>query len=252
MEWLKDKKNAPIVATIAGAVIVAVFCLWWFVLRAPAETPPDQTAQQTDGSGAPPPGAAMTPAAGAPPAPAPAAAVAPAAGNGVQVASVTPMETWRSDPFQPIGYKPPKKGRQPKPPIWDFPYEKLPINFKADGGRGKKWEKPEIQQPSRRMAGILLNDRVYAIIESNGASQVVQPGDYTTDRLATVERIEPDKVVLKTVDDKPRYITVRMAGSPTAGSSPMGLTSPSSPPVSRYGPQPPGMPRGAPGLEPPP
>ena len=153
------------------------------------------------------------------------------------------METWRGDPFQPIGYKPPKKGRQPKPPIWDFPYEKLPINFRADGGRGKKWEKPEIQQPSRRMAGILLNDRVYAIIESNGASQVVQPGDYTTDRLAMVERIESDRVVLKTVDEKPRYITVKMAASPTIQPS----VAPSAPPMPNYGPPNPGRPGRPPG-----
>ena len=66
------------------------------------------------------------------------------------------------------------------------------------------------------MAGILLGDRVYAIIDTSGATQVVQPGDYTTDRLAVVQRIEPDKVVLKTVDEKPRYITVRMGASPIA------------------------------------
>lgn len=251
MEWLKDKKNAPIVATIAVVVIVGVgLCMWRFVISPPQAPLPDQTAQQTAELGAPPPDGTMMPAApgtDVPAATAPAAAVTPAAGNGVQVASVTPMETWRSDPFQPIGYKPPARGRQPKPPIWDFPYMKLPIKLLADGGHGKKWEKPEIQQPSRRMAGILLNDRVYAIIESNGASQVVQPGDYTTDRLAMVERIEPDKVVLKTVDDKPRYITVRMAASPTVQSSPAGSTSPSGPP--RYAPSAPGLPRGgAPGL----
>lgn len=265
MEWLKDKKNAPIVAAIAGAVIVAVFCLWWFVLRAPAETPvtPDETAQQ----GAPAPGDAgagvVAPAGpGTPGGPAatgvPAAtspgvpgttASTPAAANGVQVASVKPMETWRGDPFQPIGYKPVKKGPQPKPHIWDFPYEKLPIRFKVDGGKGKKWEKPEIQQPSRRMAGLLLNDRVYAIIEANGSSQVVQPGDYTTDRLAMVERIESDRVVLKTVDEKPRYITVKMAGSPKVQTGSAEPGSPA-PPMPR-----PGANRGgamAPGLNSPP
>lgn len=95
-------------------------------------------------------------------------------------------------------------------PIRDFPFTTLPG---VTISRKVQKEKPEIQQPPRRMAGILLNDRVYAIIESGTGSEVVQPGDYLKDRLAMVQRIEPDKVVLKTVDEKPRYITVRMASS---------------------------------------
>jgi len=98
-----------------------------------------------------------------------------------------------------------------------------------------------VQQPSRRMAGILLGDRVYAIIETNGIAQVVQPGDYTTDRLAVVERIEPGKVVLKTVDEKPRYVAVRMAASPVSQT-----VTPSQP----TGPGQPNFP-GPPGIRPP-
>jgi len=120
------------------------------------------------------------------------------------------METWRGDPFLPIGYKARKKLIRVTAPIRDFPFITLPGVSVATK---VKREKPEIQQPPRRMAGILLNDRVYAIIESNGGSEVVQPGDYLKDRLAMVQKIEPDKVVLKTVDEKPRYITVRMAAS---------------------------------------
>jgi hypothetical protein len=140
------------------------------------------------------------------------------------------METWRADPFLPIGYKPPPKAKvQPKPRIADFPFMKIPVKI-TTAGVGKKVDKPEIPQPSRRMAGILLDDRIYAIIETNGVSQVVQPGDYTTDRLALVERIEPDKVVLKTVDDKPRYITVKMASSPVTQQLDTGA-SPGAPPA---------------------
>jgi hypothetical protein len=162
---------------------------------------------------------------------------APAQPAGVtEVASAQPMEAWRGDPFLPIGYKPPPKSAvQPKPRIADFPFMKLPVSLPAGGEKAKKIEKPEIVQPSRRMAGILLDDRVYAIIETNGVSQVVQPGDYTTDRLALVERIEPDKVVLKTVDEKPRYITVKMAASPISQSQ----DDMSAPPI----PSRPGMPR---------
>lgn len=263
MDWLKDKKNQPIVAGIAiGVVVIVVACLWFFVLRpAPAATAtdatatPDQTAQQTPGGptpGAPAPGvtpavpgpgdarpAAPATGAAAPAAPGqpgqPATPAQPAAGApvpGVKVASVTPMETWRGDPFQPIGYKPTPKVTN-KPHIRDFPFDRLPVRVVWDkAGNDRRKQKAEIQQPSRRMAGILLNDRVYAIIEAGGVSQVVQPGDYTTDRLAMVERIEPDRVVLKTVDEKPRYITVKMAASPMAQS---GSGSPSAPTSSSSG-----------------
>lgn len=232
MEWLKDKKNQPIVIAIASVVIVGVLVFVYFsYIKAPST--PDQSAA-TPGvtAGAPPavdpstlpPGSAppaaapaASPAAPGTPAAAPAAAtatatagVAPAAGKNAQVASITPMETWRGDPFLPIGYKA-KKVAHVTAPIRDFPFMTLPG---VSISRTLKREKPEIQQPSRRMAGILQNDRIYAIIESNGESHVYQPGDYTIpDRLAMVQRIEPDKVVLKTVDDKPRYITVRMAAS---------------------------------------
>lgn len=229
MEWLKDPKNQPIVAAIAAVVILtAGFCAYWFGMRTPPSPAPaaDQAQVQQDAApvdgGAPVDPAADPGASPEPPAPegAPAPEAAPAAQpEQVQVASLQPMETWRADPFQPIGYKQPAKIKPPKPRIMDFPFMKIPIKFPVGGGKGEKWEKPEQPQPSRRMAGLLLNDRVYAIIEANGVSQVVQPGDYTTDRLALVERIESDKVILKTTDEKPRYITVKMAAAPTVQSA---------------------------------
>ncbi len=223
MEWVKDPKNQPIVAAIAIVVIIGVGIFYYFsFIKPPApapaatETAPAPGAEVAPASApgaAPPPAPGMDPAATAgtpdPSAGTAPAASAPAASTSAQVASVTPMETWRSDPFMPIGHKA-KKAVRVTPPIRDFPFVTLP------GVRGRKQveqESPEIQQPPRRMAGILLNDRVYAIIESNGGSEVVQPGDYLKDRLAMVQKIEPDRVVLKTVDKKPRYITVKMARS---------------------------------------
>lgn len=235
MDWLKDPKNQKIVVPALIAVIVGGMIFAYFMyFRGPSAPSADQAAQtqqqfdpvtgQPISSGSAP---APQPDAGQPapaPSPTPDATGAPATGAApsapvaaapaaapVQVAKVTPMQTWRSDPFQPIGYKAPRKGQSKiKPPIMDFPFTKLPGISVV---RTVKREEPEIQQPSRRMAGILLNDRVYAIIESGGTSQVVQPGDYLLDRLASVERIEPGKVILKTVDKKPKYITVRMAAS---------------------------------------
>lgn len=262
MEWVKDPKNQPIVAAIAIVVIIGVGIFYYFNFikapSAPAAPPPEATATATDGSVPQPVGtptsdpAAQTPAPapGAPPtdpstagAPAATTAAAAPAAAGTQVAAVTPMETWRSDPFLPIGHKA-RKVVKVTPPIRDFPFVTLPgVHI----SKTVKREKPEIQQPPRRMAGILLNDRVFAIIESNGGSEVVQPGDYLKDRLAMVQRIEPDRVVLKTVDEKPRYITVRMAES-AHQNTPVSSVGPSNMP----GPIPmPGRPRGgavAPGL----
>lgn len=274
MEWLKDKKNLPIVIAIGAVALVAIgLCLYFFVFSSSGDTT-QQTAQvDTTGAtpGMPPGGAAPTPGgpAAAPPASAPAApaaapptaagatpaATAPATpgapgAKGAQVASIKPMETYRSDPFEPIGYKKPVKVKI-TPPIWDFPFERMPLPRGVSVGTGgKKRVRPEIQQPARRMAGILLNERVYAIIEANGASQVVQPGDYTMpDRLAIVERIEPDRVVLKTVDETPRYITVKMAASPIT-QAPVAVAPPSQGPPGM--PPMPRMPRGNRGMPPPP
>lgn len=224
MEWVKDPKNQPIVAAIALVVIIGVGIFYYFnFIKAPAPAEaPAATASAPDGSVPAADGSVPAPDGTAPAAPAMAPAAAPeggtvaatpaatpAAPTGADVASVTPMETWRGDPFLPIGHTA-KKVVRVTPPIRDFPFDRLPG---VTISRTLKREKPEIQQPPRRMAGVLLNDRVYAIIESNGSSEVVQPGDYLKDRLATVQRIEPDKVVLKTVDETPRYITVRMAAS---------------------------------------
>lgn len=278
MEWLKNPKNQPIVIAVLVAIILAVGVFYYFKFikapsggdTAPAATAPDATAPAggtapSTGPAAAPvgtaPAAATAPAASAPGATAaPAGATAPAgsaapaaattpAAAATQVASVTPMETWRGDPFQPIGYKPVKKAAHIAPPIRDFPFMTLPgIHVKK---RDIEASVPEIQQPPRRMAGILLNDRVYAIIESNGGSEVVQPGDYLKDRLAMVQKIEPDKVVLKTVDKKPRYITVRMAASAhQANSGPSSVAAPSPGGMAIRPPRP--SPAMAPGLGPPP
>lgn len=252
MEWLKDKKNQPVVAAILAVVIVgAGVVVYLTMFRGPggeeaAEAPPAETAvapgEMMPGTTPEMSGTATTTA--TTPAPSQAAAKD-------QSVSATPMETWRSDPFLPIGYKPPKVGPKPKPRITDFPFIKLPVKLPGDGG--KKKEIPEPPQPIRRMAGVLLNNRVYAIIETNGLSEIVQPGDTLSDRLAKVERIEPDKVILKTTAEKPRYLTVRMAASPKAATpsltSPDVGPGPGPGPMYPYGrpPRPPGpMPQGAP------
>ena len=74
-------------------------------------------------------------------------------------------------------------------------------------------------QPSRRKAGILLNGRIFEVIETNGKFGVVQPGDGLADRLAVVDRVERDRVILKTTSKNPRFITIRMAAGNRASRS---------------------------------
>lgn len=222
MDWLKDKKNQPYVALILAVVIVgAGFFVWKMMSPGPsidvaatqeaappdgAEPPPDMPADTAPSTGAPAPGSA--------------------AAQGDQVAA-QPMETWRADPFLPVGYKPPPKvERKPTPRIADFPFIRLPVQLPKDDVEELG---PEPVQPTRRMAGVLLNDRVFAIIESNGQSQIVQPGDVLSDRLARVEKIEPDKVTLKTLTARPRYLVVRMASAPRSAASPAGDTTRTTP-----------------------
>ncbi len=247
MDWLKDKKNQPIAAAIAAVVILAVVGVFFFVNRsssgggAPAADATGASSAMPPGpsAGAPPPapGSAAGPAnATAPPASTPGAPGAPttpgaqatgaspaqpgvggaaAAGakpaGGVQVA-VKPMEIPRADPFMPQGYKKPSGKKKKIPiPIADFP---MPAIYNVASRPVDDSGMPERPQPPRRMAGLLLDGKVFAIIESNGKTDIVQPGDTLSDRLAIVERIERDKVVLKTTGDKPRYLVVRMASSP--------------------------------------
>ena len=244
MDWLKDKKNQPIVAAIAAVVIVGACVLLWLTVfsGSSSQAPPTETASTegmpTDGmpspmqpGGGPPPttqGTMPGAATGAPPqgaAPLQAVAQAPSTG---------PLETYRGDPFLPVGYKPPPTGPRPKPPITDLPILNLgPWPKPPDK---KLW--PEPAQPVRRLAGVMLNGRVYAIIESNGKSQIVQPGEPLQDGLATVERIEADKVILKTTSAAPRYLTVRLASSPRKPASEPAVAGPEGPP----GPPPRGRP----------
>ncbi|MCE5315707.1 MAG: hypothetical protein ABFD49_07910 [Armatimonadota bacterium] len=207
MDWLKDKKNQPIIAVVAAVIIMGVLI---FVIRPmifgggssgdQASAPPEM--------GTPPP---SEPAAQVPEAALPSdTGAAPPAGTAQASTSSTPMEPWRADPFLPVGYKAPVKARVRKLPISDFPFLRISIP-------PKDVEQIQVQdavQPARRMAGLLLNKRVYAIIDTSGVSEIVQPGDRLKDGLAVVEKIEQDKVILKTTDKKPKYIVVRMAASP--------------------------------------
>jgi len=255
MDWLKDKKNQPIV--IGGAVALLVIAIVVIVLSmrsgtsTTAPTMPGMPGAGMPGmpgaggtaSGPPMPGmpgmgsgggmpgmpgmgsgggmpgmGGMSGGAGMPgmPGMSGATAAAPMADSGAipAVAVMQPVEKYRSDPFAPLGVKIGKRlasSRTPalKPTISDFPIKRL-FTYSTDNG-GEAQLAPEPMQPARRMAGILLNSRIFAILETNGKFEIVQPGDTLADRLAIVERVERDRVILKTTSKRPRFITIRMA-----------------------------------------
>jgi len=247
MDWLKDKKNQPIVAAGLAVIIIGAAAAIYFTMFAGGgaattteSLPPSDTTATgtpTDMSAGYPPGTTPmpgTPGASTPPG---AAVAAPAP---IPPGGAVPMEVWRTDPFLPAGYKPPPPGRQPKPkpPIRDLPFG----NFSRWIEEKRKPPPPDLPQPVRRMAGIIVSDRIYAIIETNGLSQIVQPGDMLDDRLAKVERIERDKVILKTMDKVPKLITVRMTSAPRAVTNVTPVTTGGEGPPSPMGPG--GRPRG--------
>jgi hypothetical protein len=120
-----------------------------------------------------------------------------------------PIEPWRNDPFMPLGYKSQTKSQMKvMPRIYDLPFTKEFTYTKRDTAPIY-----QVPQPLRRMSGILMNSRVYAIIETNGRSEIVKPGDPLKDGLATVLSIERDKVILKTTGPNPQLIEIRLSAA---------------------------------------
>jgi hypothetical protein len=80
-------------------------------------------------------------------------------------------------------------------------------------------------QPQRRMAGVMLDSKISAILETNGEDDIVTPGTVVTrgGSKVSVESISPDQIVLKTLDTtKPFIIRVNMAGSMSGEGMPGG------------------------------
>lgn len=237
MEWLNDPKNRPVVIGIAVvAVLFALFMGYrtFFGGSGGGEeatvdttTPPPSTtptAVPTPGQPVPgqptPPGVATAPTPGTP---APAAGTAPAAPGtpaqggkpGTPAAPKLALEQSRNDPFLPFGWKPPKVVKE----IIRIPMPERIFQARLSDVDKKKFaedNQPEPPQPPRRMAGILFNERVYAILERNGqggpSTMVVKPGDITDDGMR-VERIEPNRIVLVSTNGKHRRVDVKMAPS---------------------------------------
>lgn len=131
-------------------------------------------------------------------------------------ATVTPMETYRGDPFAPIGYDATRAGRlaNVKAPIADLPVPRLYQPRPASGGGGFAVQAPPPVQPTRRMTGLIQNNGISAVIESNGISEVVVPGQMLSDRMAYVGRIENNRVILHTTGANPIDVVVGLTPAP--------------------------------------
>ncbi len=237
-EWIEDPKNTPKVAAIFGVVLlVAVF----IVLKSMGiigKGGGNTAAVMPDMSGGMPPGQAMpggpatSPTPGpttaptpAPTTPTPGPAAGPATGSpapaGPAVASNMPMLPYRKDPFLPFSGMPTKKDVMAliiptlrRPRIAPAPVVQTQLEQQAAEALPP--------QPFRRMAGVLWNGRVSAILETNGNTRIVKPGEEINEggSRVRVESITPDSISLKTLDTRtPMTITVGMAGSVTGTSA---------------------------------
>lgn len=235
-EWLNDKKNQPIILGGLGVVVVLVLLIWFFLLRPSGggdemgDIPPSDATQGVDAT-------TGMPAIPADPLAQPTgteqAAAAPPADK------LDPLEESREDPFRPVfGPKPPRTRMTftrnlPRPDIRRVSLEPVVL------GLGQE-EETLPPQPQRRMAGLLKNDRVFAIIETEGRTSIVKPGDPIDENLV-VDRILPDKVILRSTRLRtPVFIEVPKAagdasrresltGAPGGPAGPTGPMSPMGP-----------------------
>ncbi len=247
--WLQDSKNLPIVA--AGTAILLIVVAFMFLKLygviggggAPAE-PTMEMGQQPDtqqqtGSPEPLPPGFETQAGQAQPTQTPTeptTAPAPTTMETTPVAKQPPMLPYRKDPFMAFSGPPTKTQALMAliPSVQRIRIAPADVRPKAQAKVEEEAEEVLPPQPFRRVAGILWNGKVKAILETEGEVQIVQPGDIITKggSKVRVESIEPDGVVLKTLDTRvPMPIKVQLAGSIAArqstGASQTGGGSPS-------------------------
>ncbi|MCL6518605.1 MAG: hypothetical protein K6T99_02120 [Armatimonadetes bacterium] len=233
--WLQDSKNLPIVAAGTGILIIVVALMFLKLYGVIGGTPPaesdmemaQQSSPQQMGSPEPLPPGMGTPSEStqtAPGAPQPSPAPAETTTATVAEAKQPPMLPYRKDPFMPFTGPPTRtQALMALVPtvqrIRIAPAEVRPIQPKKVEEEAEEVLPP---QPFRRVAGILWNGKVKAILETEGEVQIVQPGDVVTKggSKVRVESIEPDGVVLKTLDTRvPMAIKVQLAGSIAARQS---------------------------------
>lgn len=219
ISWLNDKKNLPII--IAGvAVILIVFFVFMFMSgkKKSTDTAADATKTTTATTTASQTAPGMMP--GMMP------GMPGMTGMGAQTAvaeappgeDLPPMLPYRKDPFVPLDPTPiPTKTDRIIAQIPAAPRARLFPSAPSLAETAKEEVLPP--QPTRRVAGVMWNGQVSAILETNGQYDVVRPGSVVNkgNSKVVVEKIQSDSIVLKTLDtDKPMTIKVGLAGSPSA------------------------------------
>lgn len=219
----KDKQRLGIAV---GLVIVVAAAFWFLVLRKPkagqeaAATKPTAPAEKATGAVAPARAGAGG-ARGISKEAIVAALLARAARAGKAAPVVTPAEPYRADPFAPLFPPPPPPPPRPPPPpppvvrvvgIPPVMVQALPPTAIVAVTR---------EQP-RRTAGVLWNDRVWAIVETERTTAVVQPGDRVDGD--TVRAISPQGVVLAAQSGKEVEVPLR---GREGGAAPMPAAVPS-------------------------
>ncbi len=231
-DWLNDKKNLPIIIGITAVVVVAAFAIVYLTMF--RDSGGGEPAPPTAGTGyptAPDMGGAPSPGVPAPSD----GTVPPQPGQPEQPTAASPTQEpesgaaadkkvallpSRPDPFLPLDYKPPKRAQ--KPPLVLPPIGIL-VPPKSVDQRARKSVTEEVlpPQPPRRMAGILYNSKIHAILETSGEAIVVKPGDIVENGNVRVDSIEPNRIILSWLrTKKPIPIEVRMSDSFT-GESPI-------------------------------
>lgn len=237
-EWLKDKKNLPIVAAIGALVLIGAVVLILFetgiLPPQPAPTPQGSSNTATALPGALPSGAPQPPMApggvppgGAPPSAGPGQTASAAAGAKTPAAPLNAAKG--PDPFRVPGYHPFRvsqaavdalRVRNALPPVFIQQYQskdQLLLRTKGERQAINPLATTAEVSSSMRMSGVITSDNsIKALLENNGVSTQVQPGDMVDG--GKVLSIQADGLTLRTSDN--RLVRVPLSGTLTGGNSP--------------------------------
>jgi len=223
----EQKKKMIMTGVAAGLALMLAFASLWFTMIAPmlkeraenAEDSSSETTTTTDTSSSTTASAPYSPyMPGVPGMPtATGVGTTSATGTGTEEAakSLPPAEKSRQDPFRPLVPPP------PPPADWQVLSASLPpITIARPGAKVVREEQAEAAVPEvgtevpRRVVGVVTGKRAYAILEQEGQTTVVRPGDVLPD-LARVERIEPNRVLLRR-NGRPIWVPLQASGEATA------------------------------------
>jgi hypothetical protein len=250
-EWLNDKKNQPLIIGVVVAAFLLVGLIIFLMNRGGGGGPAGPKVSSEQASqfkmkmkmkmqmkmGGPaaqgmanPAGSTVGAGAAAfgPPGAGAAGAASPVAVAATPV-STAPMLPYRKDPFVPLEGPPTRtkilQSLLPQVTNYNFPPPSKPLVL--------PWMPKKVQaevlppQPFRRMAGVMMDDRISAVLETNGTADIVVPGMEITrgNSRVRVVSISTDAIVLKTLDTKrPMTIRVGLAGAVSTNAAPAQTT----------------------------